>query len=92
VAPGTLQLDETGYMTIEDFRKAFDQLKIESQTATDIKVLSLGSNTALVTYRLAVKGSFSGQTLPPDVYASTIWKNKGAKWTAVFHQESTAKK
>jgi hypothetical protein len=92
VAPGTVTVNASGYATIEDYRKSFDQMKAESQTATGMKVISLGSNTMLVTYKLDQAGTYMGQPFPPVVYATTIWKNKNAKWVAVFHQESTAAK
>ena len=92
IAPGAMSIDEGGLAPVEDFRKSFDQVKVDSQTATEMKVISLGANTVLVTYKLAQKGSYMGQPLPPVVYATTVWKNKNATWLAVFHQESTAAK
>lgn len=92
IAPGAMSVDEGGLSAVEDFRKSFDQMKVDGQTATEMKVISLGANTAIVTYKLAQKGTYMGQPLPPNVYATTIWKNKDAKWWAAFHQESTAAK
>ena len=92
IAPGAGSIDEGGYMTVADFIKIFDQVKVDSQTPSDIKVLTLGPTAAVVTYTLTQKGSFQGQPLPPTVYATTTWVNQGGKWLAMFHQESTAAK
>jgi hypothetical protein len=64
----------------------------ESFKTSDMKVVTIGANTALVTYKLDEKGSIMGQPFPPVVYATTIWANHGGTWMAVFHQESTAAK
>jgi hypothetical protein len=92
VVPGSWSVDETGWMKIDDFRPAWDQLKIESSKTSDMKVISIDASSAIVTYKLEQKGSMAGQPFPPLVYASTVWTQKGGKWLAVFHQESTPKK
>jgi hypothetical protein len=92
IAPGAGSVDEGGYMAVAEFIKMFDQAKIDVQTPTDIKVISLGPTAAVVTYTLNQKGTFQGQPVPPTVYATTTWVNRGGKWLAMFHQESTAAK
>ena len=92
IAPGAGSVDEGGYMPVAEFIKIFDQAKIDVQTPTDIKVLSLGPTAAVVSYTLNQKGTFQGQPVPPTVYATTTWVNRGGKWLAMFHQESTAAK
>jgi len=83
-------VDEAGYVSAADFLGAFDKLKGESATPSDMKVIMLSPTTALVTYKLDQKGSFDGHPWPPVVYATTSWVNHGGTWKAAFHQESTA--
>ncbi len=92
IAPGSWSVDESGWMKIEDFRQAWDQLRIESSKTSDMKVVPLTASSAIVTYTLEQKGSIAGQPFPPKVYASTVWVLKNGKWWALFHQESTPKK
>ena len=92
IAPGAASVDDGGYMTVADFIKVFDQVKVDIQTPTDVKVLTLGPTAAIVIYTLTQKGMFQGQPLPPTVYATTTWVNRGGKWLAMFHQESIAAK
>ena len=92
IAPGAGSVDEGGYMPVAEFIKVFDQAKIDVQTPTDIKVLMLNPTAAVVSYTLNQKGTFQGQPVPPTVYATTTWVNRGGKWLAMFHQESTAAK
>src|SRR5206468_10519615 len=75
LATDALMVDESGYMTVADFLQAFDSMKAESATPSDMKVLVLNPTTALVTYKLDQKGSFNGQPWPPLVYATTTWVN-----------------
>lgn len=94
IMAGTWNVDENGYMTIDDFVKALNDPKAnfmwESFKTSDMKVVNIDANAAVVTYKLDEKGSFMGQPMPPVVYATTIWANHGGTWMAVFHQESTA--
>ena len=83
-------VDEAGYVSAADFLGAFDKLKGETATPSDMKVIMLNPSTALVTYKLDQKGSFDGHPWPPVVYATTTWVNHGGAWHAAFHQESTA--
>jgi hypothetical protein len=94
IVPAAWNIDETGYMTIEDFIKAVNDPKSNLQfefKTSKMKVVDINPSTKIVTYQLDQKGSFMGQPFPPTVYASTVWVNKGGTWRAVFHQESTAK-
>jgi len=93
VKPGTWSVDQSGYMSIDEFLKMAQDPKNAltiSMTASDMKVVDVNATTKIVTYKLDQKGSFMGEAFPPVVYASTVWSNSGGTWTAVFHQESTA--
>jgi len=92
VAPNSWSVDEGGWMKIDDFKQAWDQIKIQSSKTSDMKVVPINATSAIVTYKLEQKGSMSGQPFPSPVYASTVWVQKNGKWWAVFHQESTPAK
>jgi hypothetical protein len=76
IAPGAGSVDEGGYMAVAEFIKMFDQAKIDVQTPTDIKVLSLGPTAAVVTYTLNQKGTFRDSCAANRV-ATTTWVNRG---------------
>lgn len=96
VMPGSGSVDENGYMTVDDFIKMLGDpktdIKFDVLKVSDMKVLDVDANTAIVTYKTEQKGTFMGQPLPPVTYVTTIWANHGGTWMAVFHQESTAAK
>jgi hypothetical protein len=89
IAPGAWSVDEMGGMTMDEFKKNWAQLKVESVTPSDMKVVPVDATSGIVTYKLDQKGSFNGEPFQPTVYASTVWVNRSGKWVAVFHQEST---
>lgn len=96
VMAGAWNVDENGYITIDDFVKTLNDPKanfvFESFKTSDMQVVNIDANAAMVTYKLDSKGSMMGQPFPPIVYATTVWANHGGTWMAVFHQESTAAK
>jgi hypothetical protein len=53
-------------------------------------VIWIASNTAVLMYKFAGKGTFMGQPIPPVTFCSTVWHKSGNKWAAAFHQESAA--
>ncbi len=46
--------------------------------------------TVVHMFKENVDGTCKGQRLPPAVWSSTVWTNKGGKWLSAFHQETEA--
>lgn len=88
VAQDGWSVDVAGPAPVSEFVKVFTQLKITEQALSDMKVMWVGSDVAIVVYKWTGKGTFNGQAVPGSVTASTVWANRGGKWTAVFHQET----
>ncbi len=82
-------VDETGYMKVADFVKSIPDLKLENARLEDVKVLPVSPTVSILTYKLNQKGTYQGQPVPPLVYATTVWVNRGGTWRAAFHQETT---
>ena len=83
-------VDENGYATVDEFLKVVGDPKANfmwEYKVSDMKVVNIDANAALVTYKVDEKGSMMGQPFPPVVYATTVWANHGGTWMAVFHQE-----
>ena len=79
--PGQVEVEPAGVMdkpaTLNAVR-SFDASKAE---LTDFKTIKVNPNTDLVTYLVTIPG-------PPEDkhFATTIWVNRGGKWSALFHQ------
>ncbi|MGA9993802.1 MAG: DUF4440 domain-containing protein [Pyrinomonadaceae bacterium] len=68
--------------------KTFEPTEI---TFSDWKVTKIDKDAAVVSYTVSVKGNSNGKPLPPNTTArgSSAWLNRGGKWLAVYHQETT---
>src|SRR5262247_3889928 len=73
-----------------DFDKMMQSAKIQSWNIDGSQFQWVNDNTVVHMYRWTGKGTFAGQPIPSPVWSSTVWTNKGGKWTAVFHQETVA--
>ena len=88
VADDGYAMDGTGLMPVPEFVKMFAQIKLQTFTIDQVKVVFGNDSSAVITYRFAGKGSMMGQAMPSPVWASTTYANRGGKWVAVFHQET----
>jgi hypothetical protein len=84
-----LMADSMGFSTREGFFKTLPDLTINEYTLSDLKVMMIDKDSALITYKAEVKGSFKGQAFPPNpAYVSSIWTKRNGKWIAIYHQET----
>ncbi len=92
VAPDALSIDPAGVSKVNtpDFDKMMQAVKIQNWNIDSSQFYWIGDTTAVHMYRWTGKGTYEGQPVPSPTWASTVWTNKGGKWQAVFHQETTA--
>jgi hypothetical protein len=63
---------------------------LKDYSLTDMKVVFPNKDTAVLTYKVTVKGSFKGEDISGVYYASSVWVNQGGKWLAILHTEAKA--
>jgi hypothetical protein len=63
---------------------------LKSYSLTDTKVVFPNKDTAVLTYKVTVQGSFKGEDISGAYYASSVWVNQGGKWLAILHTEVKA--
>lgn len=61
-------------------------VKVEDYSLRDFKVLPIGDQCAIVTYRADIKASYKGQYFPPKLYLSSVWVRRSGSWRMMFHQ------
>lgn len=85
--------DDGGISTRDAFlNKTLPDLVITDYTLSNIKVMMIDKDSALITYTAAAKGTFKGQAFPDTpTYTSSIWTKRNGKWVAVYHQETMAR-
>jgi hypothetical protein len=92
VASDAVSMDSGGIMKTSDpnFEKMVKEMKLTSWNIEGSQFYWINDNTVVHMYKWSGKGTYQGQPVPSPTWASTVWANKGGKWTAVFHQESLA--
>jgi len=92
VASDAVGIDPTGIAKINapDFDKMLLANKIQSWNIDASQFFWISDAAVVHMYRWTGKGTYEGQPIPSPTWASTVWTNRGGKWLAVFHQESTA--
>ena len=58
-------------------------------TITDVRLVKVDADLAVLTYTTTGKGTYDGKPLPDKpARASSAWVNRGGKWLAAYHQET----
>ena len=63
---------------------------LKEYSLADTKVVFPNKATAILTYKVTVRGSFQGQDISGVYYASSVWVNQAGKWLAILHTEAKA--
>ncbi|MEO8042968.1 MAG: nuclear transport factor 2 family protein [Acidobacteriota bacterium] len=61
---------------------------IKSYTHSDEQMTPLGTDAALLTYKVAVDGTCGGHKVPANSWAAGVYVREGDKWKGAFHAES----
>jgi Domain of unknown function (DUF4440) len=93
LAADGLQVGETGVGTKAQILKSMEgsDCEVRSYSLSDITVVFLASNVALMTYKGTQDATCAGQTIPPAIWASSTYILRGGRWLAASHQETPAK-
>ena len=89
----SVNVGDQGVASKNDILKAFESMNcdVRSYELSDIKVVFLDSDAALITYKASQDATCGGETVPAAVWATSTYVRRGGKWLAASHQETTAK-
>jgi len=71
-----------------DDEAAAEEASFSLVSMDDIRMRMLRPDVALLTYHATQKDSFRGIDVPPSLYFSSIWVNRGGEWKNVFLEEN----
>jgi hypothetical protein len=93
LSPESLQVSDSGVADRATILKSMEGMdcEVRSFSLSDIKVVFLASNVAMITYKGTQDATCGGQTIPPAVWASSTYVQRGGRWLAASHQETPAK-
>ena len=83
-------VSEDGVHDIKQEMEGARNVDLKSYSLTDLKVLTPNEGTAIVTFKVAIQGSYQGQDISGAYYASSVWVNRGGKWLAILYTEVKA--
>src|SRR6185436_2032788 len=83
-------VSEDGVHDIKQEMEGVRNVDLKSYALTDLKVLMPNKDTAILTFKVTVQGSYQGQDISGAYYASAVWVNQRGKWLAVFYTEVKA--
>ena len=83
-------IDNTGISNRAELLKALPELHLKAYSIEDVKVMSVASGVALITYKVKLDGSYQGKELKRPIYAASVWVRHGSKWLQTFNQETEA--
>jgi len=88
-----VMIGDAGVANKTESLKELDSLScdIKSYELSEIKVLFLNNDAALLTYKAVQDGTCGGNAVPPTVWASSAYVKRGGKWFAASHQETPAR-
>ena len=62
--------------------------EIRSYALSDVQMTPLGTDVALITFTATVDGTCSGQKVPANSRAASVYVRDGEKWKGAFHAEA----
>jgi hypothetical protein len=85
-------INETGVMGKNEIATGIANApcEVKSYALSDFKITFFNAGTALLTYKAVVDGTCAGTAIP-KVWSSSLYVNRGGRWLAASHQETTTK-
>ncbi|HKY29526.1 MAG TPA: nuclear transport factor 2 family protein [Pyrinomonadaceae bacterium] len=93
IAPDAIMVGENGTFDKQWILKAIAAggCEVRSYDLTDLKLLKMSGDTAVLTYRGTQDATCGGEVAPKTVWISSVFVRRRGKWLAVAHQETAAR-
>ncbi len=79
-----------GVMNLQAELDAMSKTTMTSFALSDINVVAVDDNTAVVSYKAKVEAKMDGKDRSGTFNAATVWVMKDGEWRAVFHTDMKA--
>ena len=89
----SIMIGDTGVADKATALKAMEGAKcqVTSYELSDIKVMFLNNDAALVTYKATQDATCGGEKIPAAIWATSAYVKRSGKWFAASHQETPVK-
>jgi hypothetical protein len=75
-------------LTLEDFIALFPVFEVKSYKLSDMRVLPIGPDVAILVYKAKTQTAILGMTVKEDTQHSSTWARRDGEWRNVFYQET----
>jgi hypothetical protein len=78
--------------TLQKQMEGMQKWDMKSFSFTDMNVVFPDADTATITYKVMVEGTFGGKDASGTYNAGSVWKKQKGEWHAVFHSDTLEEK
>ena len=75
-------------LTLEDFVALFPLFDVKSYKLSDVQVLPISPDVAILLYKAKTETTFLGVTTKEDMQHSSTWARRDGEWRNVFYQQT----
>jgi len=76
-----------GFYPLQKELDAMQQWDMKSFSLSDFNLVMTDADTAVVSYKVKVEGTYQGKDASGDYNAASIWQMKKGQWRAIFHTD-----
>ena len=87
LSPDFMGIHSDGVYTLQKQIDAMQKWDMKSFSLSDSNVVMTGADTAIVTCKAKVEGTYDGKDVSGNYNSGSIWQLKNGEWRAVFHSD-----
>src|SRR6266849_127534 len=87
LSPNFVGVHADGVYTLQKQIDAMQKWDMKSFALSDSNVVMTDANTAIVTCKAKVEGTFEGKDASGTYNSGSIWQMKNGEWRAIFHSD-----
>jgi uncharacterized protein (TIGR02246 family) len=91
MAEDAVFVDSSGPAGKAQVVKNVSGFKLRDFAMTDVRFVTLSTDTGLIVYTLEESGSTHGKEFSARVHVASVWSKHSGKWLCEFSQETAAK-
>ena len=81
-----------GVSTMKTEMDDMKKWEMKSFAISDYNVVSVGADTMMSTYKVAIEGTYAGKDASGTYNAGSVWTKHKGEWQAIFHTNVKAEK
>ena len=92
LSPDFVGVYADGIYTLQKQMDAMSKWDMKSFLLSDSNVVMTDADTAIVTCKAKVEGTYDGKDVSGNYNSGSIWQMKNGEWHAIFHSDSMEQK